>query len=204
MPKLLHIQSSPNLMSSVTRKLSSDFVAKWTETHANVSVEVLDLAAEALPHFGMDNMAAMMLPPDQQSPAMQAASALSNKLITQLENADIVVIGAPMYNFTVCTQLKAWFDHVTIAGRTFQYTAPGVAKGLLFGKKVFVIEARGGDYSDPPFSAFDFQEPLLRMMLMFIGLFDVSFIRAEGLRQKEDEAPAILRQAEGVIARMAA
>lgn len=204
MPRLLHIQSSPNLMSSVTRKLSTQFVESWAESHANIEIDTLDLAAPPLPHFGMDNMAAMMLPPEQQSPEMKAAAALSDTLITQIENADIVVIGAPMINFTVCTQLKSWFDHVTLAGRTFQYTAPGVAKGLLFGKKVFVIEARGGDYSDPPISAFDFQEPLLRMMLMFIGLFDVSFIRAEGLRQREEEAPAILQRAESIIARMAA
>jgi FMN-dependent NADH-azoreductase len=109
-----------------------------------------------------------------------------------------------MINFTICTQLKSWFDYVTIVGRTFQYSAPGIAKGLLFGKKAFVIEGRGGDYTDLPFSAFDFQEPLLRMLLMFLGLFDVSFIRAEGMRQRVDEAPDILRNAEAIVARLAA
>ena len=82
-----------------------------------------------------------------------------------------------MINFTIPTQLKAWFDFITVAGRTFSFAAPGQAKGMLFGKKVFVISARGGDYSFAPVSAFDFQEPLLRMLLMFIGLMDVSFIR---------------------------
>jgi FMN-dependent NADH-azoreductase len=93
---------------------------------------------------------------------------------------------------------------VTVAGRTFKFAAPGVAKGLLFGKKAFVIEARGGDYTDLPVNAFDFQEPLLRVLLMFLGIFDVSFIRAEGMRQRVDEMADIVRNAEAVIARLAA
>jgi FMN-dependent NADH-azoreductase len=204
MPRLLHIQSSPNLANSVTRALSDKFVETWTSNHANVEVDVLDLVASPLPHFGAASLAAAVVQPEDYTPDTRDAVALSDRLIRQLEAADIVVIGAPMINFTVCTQLKSWFDFVTIVGRTFQYSAPGVAKGLLFGKKVFVIEARGGDYTDLPFSAFDFQEPLLRMLLMFLGLFDVSFIRAEGVRQRVDEAPDIIRNAEAIVARLAA
>lgn len=204
MPRLLHIQSSPNLGNSVTRALSDKFVQTWTSSHASVDVEVLDLAADPLPHFGPEILQAGARPPEEWTAETRNAVALSDRLIKQLEAADILVIGAPMINFTICTQLKAWFDHVTIVGRTFQYSAPGVAKGLLFGKKVFVIEARGGDYTDLPFSAFDFQEPLLRMLLMFMGLFDVSFIRAEGVRQRVDEAPDIIRNAEAIVARLAA
>jgi FMN-dependent NADH-azoreductase len=110
----------------------------------------------------------------------------------------------PMINFTICSQLKTWIDHVTIAGRTFKYAAPGVSKGMLFGKKVFVITARGGDYADVPVNAFDFQEPLLRTNLGFLGLFDVSFIRAEGMRQRSEETADIIRNAETIIARLAA
>ncbi len=204
MPRLLHIQSSPNLGDSVTRTLSDKFVQTWTSNHASVEVEVLDLAAGPLPHFGPEILQAAACAPEQRTPEMRSAVALSDRLIEQLEAADILVIAAPMINFTLCTQLKAWFDHVMIVGRTFQYSAPGVAKGLLFGKKAFVIEARGGDYTDLPFSAFDFQEPLLRMLLMFMGVFDVSFVRAEGMRQRVDEAPDILRNAEAVVARLAA
>ncbi len=204
MPRLLHIQSSPNLANSVTRALSDKFVETWTSSHANVEVDVLDLVASPLPHFGAASLAAAVVQPEDYTPDTRDAVALSDRLIRQLEAADIVVIGAPMINFTVCTQLKSWFDFVTIVGRTFQYSAPGVAKGLLFGKKVFVIEARGGDYTDLPFTAFDFQEPLLRMLLMFLGLFDVSFIRAEGVRQRVDEAPDIIRNAEAIVARLAA
>lgn len=204
MPRLLHIQSSPNLANSVTRALSDKFVETWSGSHANVEVDRLDLATDPLPHFGPASLAAAVVKLEDYTPETREAVALSDRLIKQLEAADIIVIGAPMINFTICTQLKSWFDYVTIVGRTFQYSAPGVAKGLLFGKKVFVIEGRGGDYTDLPFSAFDFQEPLLRMLLMFLGLFDVSFIRAEGMRQRVDEASDIMRNAEAIVARLAA
>jgi FMN-dependent NADH-azoreductase len=204
MPRLLHIQSSPNLANSLTRTLSSKFVATWVRHHASMVVDILDLAAEPLPHFGPDILAAGAKPPTEWSAKTRAAVELSERLIKQLEAADIVVIGSPMINFTICSQLKAWFDHVTIADRTFQYSAPGAAKGLLFGKRVFVVEARGGDYSELPINSFDFQEPLLRVLLGFLGMFDVSFIRAEGARQRVDEAADIVRSAEEIIARLAA
>ena len=204
MPRLLHIQSSPNFGNSVTRVLSEKFVETWKRNHANVEIDMLDLATTPPPHFGAENLQAFAHTPEKQTPEMRAAVALSDSLIKQLEAADIVVIASPMINFTITSQLKAWFDHVTIAGRTFQYSAPGVAKGLLFGKKAFVIEARGGDYADIPVTAFDFQEPLLRTLLMFLGIFDVSFIRAEGTRQREEEAADIMRNAEATIARLAA
>ncbi len=204
MPRLLHIQSSPNFANSVTRTLSEKFVRTWTSNHANVEVDLLDLASHPVPHFGAELLEAATRAPAEQTAEMRSAVALSDKLIKQLEAADIIVIASPMINFTICTQLKSWFDYVTVAGRTFQYSAPGVAKGLLFGKKAFVIEARGGDYADVPNTAFDFQEPLLRMLLMFLGIFDVSFIRAEGVRQREEEAADIIRHAEAIISRLAA
>jgi FMN-dependent NADH-azoreductase len=204
MPRLLHIQSSPNLSNSLTRTLSEKFVKTWISRHANMEVDTLDLATDPLPHFGPAILAAGANQAPQWSAETREAVQLSDRLIKQLEAADILVIGSPMINFTICTQLKAWIDHVTIAGRTFQYSAPGVAKGLLFGKKVFVIEARGGDYSDLPINAFDFQEPLLRLLLMFLGMYDVSFIRAEGARMRVDEAADIVRNAEAIIARLAA
>ena len=203
MPRLLHVQSSPNLEKSVTRVLSDRFVSHWTRNHANVEVDTLDLAKDPLPHFGPAILEAAR-PAAEWSAATRKAVEVSDRVIRQLEVADIVVIGAPMINFTMCTQLKTWLDHVTIAGRTFKSSAPGVAKGLLFAKKVFVIEARGGDYADPPISAWDFQEPLLRTHLGFLGMFDVSFIRAEGMRLRPEEVADIIRHAEAVIDRLAA
>jgi FMN-dependent NADH-azoreductase len=204
MPRLLHIQSSPNLSNSLTRTLSEKFVQTWVSHHANMTVDALDLVADPLPHFGPDILAAGAKPPVEWPEATRDAVTLSDRLVTQLEAADVVVIGSPMINFTISSQLKAWFDYVTVAGRTYQFAAPGQSKGLLFGKKVFVIEARGGDYSELPVNAFDFQEPLLRVLLGFLGMFDVSFIRAEGARQRVDEAADIVRNAEEIIARLAA
>ena len=204
MPRLLHIQSSPNMEASVTRVLSDKFVETWTSSHANVEVDRLDLVADPLPHLGPDFLQALVCPAEERTPEMAAAIAISDRLIDQLKAADIVVIGAPMINFTICTQLKSWFDYVTVAGRTFEYAAPGQGRGLLFGQKVFVIAARGGDYSEPPMSAFDFQEPLLRLLLGFLGMYDVSFIRAEGMRQRIDQVDDITRSAEALIARLAA
>lgn len=204
MPRLLHIQSSADLDGSTTRALSDKFVQTWTASHSNVEVELLDLVTEPLPHFGPDMLKAGYTPEDTWTPATREAAEISDRLIKQLERSDIIVIGAPMYNFSIPTQLKSWFDYVSIAGRTFQFAAPGVAKGLLFGKKAFVIEARGGDYLDLPINAFDMQEPLLRLLLGFMGVFDVSFIRAQGLRQRPEEAGEILRHAESVVARLAA
>jgi FMN-dependent NADH-azoreductase len=203
MPRLLHIQSSPNLDASVSRVLSQKFVDTWVANHPSVEVDVLDLAVDAPPHFGPAIMAAGGTPPEQWSPETQEAVALSGKLVDQLEAADIVVIAAPMYNFTICSQLKGWIDHVTVAGRTFQYSAPGVVKGLLFGKKVFVVATRGGDYTDFPMNGFDHQEPLLKANLGFLGLFDVNFIRAQGMRQTPEETDAIMRNAESIIANLA-
>lgn len=143
-------------------------------------------------------------PAEERTPEMAAASAVSDRLIDQLKAADIIVIGVPMINFSIFTQLKSWFDYITVAGRTFDCAAPGQSRGVLFGKRVFVIEARGGDYSEAPVSAFDYQEPLLKMLLMFLGLYDISFIRAEGVPQRIDQADDIVRAAESVIARLAA
>lgn len=204
MPKLLQIHSSPNLGSSITRELSDRFVKTWIESHANVDVETLDLAVDEVPHFDPLIMQAAMAAGGELSPEMTERLAVSDRLIDQLEAAELLVIGAPMINFTIPSQLKAWFDNVMIAGRTFKYTAPGVSKGLLFGKKAFVVLARGGDYTDGPAAAFDFQEPLLRTLLGFIGIFDVTFIRAEGLRQRPEDAAAIIGNAHAVIARLAA
>jgi FMN-dependent NADH-azoreductase len=103
---------------------------------------------------------------------------LSDTLIAELRAADVVVIGAPMYNFSIPTSLRAWLDHVLRAGETFRYSEAG-PEGLLKGKRVIVIEARGGFYSEGPAQAIDFQEPYLRHLLGFVGLTDVAFVRAE-------------------------
>lgn len=201
MPKLLHIQSSPNLTSSVSRQLSDEFVAAFTASHPEFEVDRLDLARDPLPHWGPDAISGFMTPESERTPVQQAAVDISERLIRQVEDAKILVIGVPMYNMSIPTQLKSWVDYMTRAGRTFRFTGQGQYKGLIWGKKVFVILSRGGDYSQAPQSSFDFQEPLFRANLGLLGIVDVSFIRAEG--QRLDEAPNYIKQARETIAWLA-
>jgi len=198
MIKLLHVQSSPNLAHSVTRELSTEFVERWVASHPACAVETLDLVRTPLPHWGPEAIKGFMAKDGERTPEGQAAVDLSEKLIRQVEDAKIVVIGCPMYNMSIPTQLKSWIDHLTRAGRTFRFTGQGQYKGLIWNKKAFVILSRGGDYSQPPANAADFQEPLLRANLALIGINDVTFIRAEG--QRLQEAPAYVQAARDVIA----
>jgi FMN-dependent NADH-azoreductase len=197
MPRLLHIQSSPNLENSISRTLSTEFVEKWVAAHAGTEVELLDLARRPLPHWGPEAIGAFAANGGERSAAEQAAIDLSEKLVRQIEAADILVIGCPMYNMSMPTQLKGWIDYVSRPGRTLRFTDRTRSQGLIDGKQAFVILSRGGDYSQPPFSSSDFQEPLLRTVLGLIGITDVRFVRAEG--QRMQEAPSYIKVARETI-----
>ncbi len=198
MIKLLHVQSSPNLVNSVSRQLSDEFVERWVSSHPQTEVETLDLVRDPVPHWGPEAIKGFMTPEGQRTAEGQAAVDLSETLIRQVEAAKVLVIGCPMYNMSIPTQLKSWIDHLTRAGRTFKFTGQGQYKGMLWNKKAFVILSRGGDYSHAPASAADFQEPLLRANLGLIGIGDVTFIRAEG--QRLQEAPNYVKAARETIA----
>ncbi len=167
--KLLHIDSSVLGDYSVSRQLTASIVAELKLKTPDVEISYLDLAARPLAHW---------------TPAVADASttegALGNTLIEAFLAADIVVIGAPMYNFGISSQLKAWIDRIVVAGRTFRYTESGV-EGLAKGKQVVIASSRGGVYSEGPFAAFDHQETYLRAVMGFIGITDIAFVRAEGL-----------------------
>lgn len=137
-----------------------------------------------------------MKPAETQSEAEKAALARSNQLTEELLAADVLVLAAPMYNFTIPSTLKSWLDHVLRAGITFQYTSEG-PKGLLEGKRAYVLTARGGVYAGTPV---DQQEPYLRQALSFIGITDVSFIHAEGLNMGGDTAERGLGKARNQLA----
>jgi len=203
MPRLLHIQSSPNLDASLSRQLTQKLVDKWVSTHANVEVDTLDLTVNAPPHFGPEAMAAAGKAPAEWSDETRAAVALSGALVEQLKAADIIVIGAPMYNLTMSSQLKAWIDHVTVAGQTFEYSGPGISRGLLFGKKAIVVATRGGDYADFPMDSLDYQIPLLKANLGFLGIFDVTIVRAQGMNEFPENREHIIRAAEATIEQIA-
>ncbi|HEY9254368.1 MAG TPA: NAD(P)H-dependent oxidoreductase [Stenotrophomonas sp.] len=165
--KLLHLDSSALADNSVTRELSAAVVARWRALEPGLQVEYRDLDSEPLPHLTGQTLA-------KADPAEAEAS---ERTLQQFLEADVVVIGAPMYNFSIPSTLKAWIDRVAVAGRTFRYTENG-PEGLAGGKRVIVASGRGGLHTGAPT---DFQEPYLRQVFGFLGVKEIEFVRAEGV-----------------------
>ncbi|WP_445504072.1 FMN-dependent NADH-azoreductase [Microvirga sp. G4-2] len=179
MSTVLVLNSSASGAASVSRQLVEQAVADLRAQDSNLRVVTRDLGTDPIPHLTLESAAALR-GADPVNLEQAAAQALSNELISELKAADVIVIGAPMYNFGIPSTLKAWFDYVLRAGLTFRYTEAG-PEGLVTGKRAIVVESRGGLYSEGPAQAMDSQEPHLRTMLGFIGITDVSFVRAERL-----------------------
>jgi FMN-dependent NADH-azoreductase len=180
--KLLHIDSSPLGGNSVSRQLTERMVAQWRAAHPGTTVEHLDLAKHAPNHLDMDSLGFRAGPTAQGlSDVQRRENQVSEQLVSQFLAADVVVIGAPMYNFSIPSQLKAWIDRVAQAGRTFTYTEKG-PQGLAGGKTVIVASSRGGVYStNPALAGLDHQESYLKTVFGFFGISDVQFVRAEGV-----------------------
>jgi FMN-dependent NADH-azoreductase len=174
---ILQINSSARSNGSESTRLADGIVAKLQAAHPAHQLTRRDLASEPHPAIDEATLGALFTPADQRSATQSARVALDDALIAQLQAADVVVIGAPMYNFGMTVQLKSWFDAVARAGVTFRYTATG-PEGLLTGKKVYVTLARGGMHRD---GASDTQVPHLKMLLGFLGMTDVTFVYSEGL-----------------------
>jgi len=186
--KLLHIDSSPLAGNSVSRQLTERTVAQWRATHPHTKVEYLDLAKDAPSHLNIDSLGFRAGPnAGGLSDVQRRENEISEKLVTQFLAADVIVVGAPMYNFSVPTQLKAWIDRIAQAGRTFTYSEQG-PKGLAGGKTVIIASTRGGVYSGAG-AAMDHQESYLKTVFGFLGITDVRFVRAEGVAMG-DEAKA--------------
>ena len=165
--KLLHIDSSALGTNSASRELSAAIVARWQADAPGLSIQYRDLDSNPLPH--LDGSALAKTDPAQAEE--------SERVLQQFLDADVVVIGAPMYNFAIPSTLKAWIDRIAVAGRTFRYTENG-PEGLANGKRVVIASARGGLHADAPS---DFQEPYLKFIFGFMGVRDLDFVRAEGL-----------------------
>jgi len=175
--RLLRIDSSART-ASVTRQLTARSAEEWKKNHPDGEVIYRDLLATKLPPI-TDDWSAAHLEASKLSPAQRSYLSTSDELIEELRASDTIVIGAPMYNFSIPPSLKAWIDQVVRIGKTFSY-GPNGRRGLLEMKKVIVVTARGGAYQKGTATeAFDFQELYLRHMLGFIGLTDVTFIHAE-------------------------
>ncbi|MDW5444309.1 FMN-dependent NADH-azoreductase [Polaromonas sp. SM01] len=181
MSKLLHIDSSILGGNSVSRQLTAQIVASWRAAHPATEVSYLDLAVDTPSHLSAESLGFRVPAGAELSDAQKRENAVSEALVSQFLAADVVVIGAPMYNFTIPTQLKAWIDRVAQAGRTFKYTETGPV-GLATGKTVIVASTRGGAYSTSDAgNATEHQESFLKIVFGFFGITDVRFVRAEGL-----------------------
>lgn len=177
MATILQINSSIFSDQGASSLLADRFVALWREREPGTEVIRRDLAADPLPHFDAGVIQALTTAPEQRTPAQQAQVALADSLIAELQRADLLVIGAPMYNFTIPSQLKAWFDRIARAGTTFRYT-PNGAQGLLTGKRAVLFTSHGGVHVG---QATDFVTPYVRQFLGFLGIADVTSVAAEGL-----------------------
>ena len=197
MNNLLVINSSAAREGSVSRELVEFAVDRLLENAPLAQVVRRDLGANPVPHLDVATLNGVRGTP--ATDVERDARARSDQLIDELRAADTVVIGAPMYNFGVTTSLRAWFDHVLRAGETFSYSSEG-PRGLLGGKRVIVIESRGGLYSEGPAAAVDFQEPYLRHLLGFIGIRDVTFVHAEKIGYGPEARTAALDGARRNIA----
>jgi len=176
MTNLLAIDSSITGASSVSRTLVDHFVSEYAQHNPDAAIVRRDVGAEPIPHLLPETMAGVRA--TAESDLEKTTRDLSDELIGELRQADTIVLGVPMYNFSVPTGLRTWYDHIARPGETFSYSEAG-PKGLLEGKRVIVIESRGGLYSEGPAQPMDHQEPYLRTLFGFIGLTDVTFIHAE-------------------------
>lgn len=201
MTTLLQINASINNGNGQSSQLAKQFVAAFRENHPDARVIVRDVAAsEPVPHLNAERFGAFIAKPEDRSAAQHAVVAYSDALIEEVKQADTIVIGLPMYNFGVPSQLKAYFDHIARAGVTFAYSEKGPV-GKLTGKKVVVFAARGGLYSGTPL---DTQTAYVRDFLAFLGMKDVEFVYAEGLAVSPQSRETGLANAASHIARLAA
>jgi len=195
--KLLHIDSSILAANSVSRRLTRQIVAQWRAGHPGTVVDYLDLALNSPSHLSADSLG-FRLPASGAalSEVQQRENAVSEALVSQFLAADVIVVGAPLYNFSIPSQLKAWIDRVAQAGRTFTYTDKG-PKGLASGKTVIVASTRGGVYSTSEGGrAMEHQESYLQTVFGFFGITDLRFVRAEGVAMGEAPKARALAAAE--------
>lgn len=199
-PRLLQINTSLFAEAGNSSRLAENFVATWQARHADGTVTVRDLAKSPVPHLDAERITAFGTPAAQRSERQAAIVAESDVLIDELKSADVVVLGLPMYNFGVPSQLKAYIDHLARAGVTFRYTATG-PEGLVGDRKVYVLAARGGYYQGTPL---DTQTGFIKTFLNFIGIRDIEFVYAEGLNINEEAKTKALAAARTEIDRLAA
>lgn len=184
---ILHIDSSILGTNSITRHLSALTVERLAAFHPGARVEHRDLGEAPVEHLTGTEFA--------------ARGSAADPVLAQFKAADIVVIGSPMYNWTISSQLKAWIDRIAVAGETFAYSPQG-PKGLAGGKRIIVLTGRGSSMLDARYDGYDHQEPYLRTLFRFLGIEDVTFVHAQGVALTPDARPTAFAQAEAEIERL--
>lgn len=196
MATLLKIQTSLFQGDGQSSQLAEQFARNWQARNPDGRVVARDLAAEPVPHLDAQRFQAFITPPEERTAEQREMMKLSDTLVEEIATADVLVLGAPMYNFSIPSTLRAYFDHIARAGVTFRYTPEG-PQGLLKNKKAYVFVTRGGFYGGEDHS----QSVLLRQFLGFLGITDVAFVHAEGMSM-EDAREKSLTEAREKIAQL--
>jgi FMN-dependent NADH-azoreductase len=197
MSRTLLVTSSPRGADSLSTRFATE-IAEGIEARMGGPLTVRDVAANPPPHIAPAYIQGRVLSPEDRTPEQAEAVRVAQELVDELKAADVIVLGSGMINFGLPSQLKAWFDHVTWPGVTFGYGDTG-PKGLLTGKKVYLVTAAGGVFSEGAWAPFDFQTNYLLHLLGFIGLTDVEVVRVEGTVFGPDAVTAALANTETAI-----
>ncbi len=200
MTKLLSLQTSLFGKQATSNNLAERFIAQLQNNEAGLVVTRRDLNEKNIPHLTAESFAGFGLPESERNANQKSSVRLSDQLISELQQSDIIVLGLPLYNFGVPSTLKSWIDHIARAGVTFRYSGNG-PEGLVTGKKLYVIATRGGQYAGTPA---DTQTVFIRTFFNFIGINDIEFIYAEGLALNNTVREQSLAQAQARLIRKAA
>lgn len=198
MTNILLVTSSPRGIEGLSTRFATE-IAEGLKVRLGGTVLTRDLAANALPHIGQAYIQGRAATPEARTPEQVKAVGLAQELVDEVKAADVIVLGSGMINFGLSSQLKAWFDHITWPRVTFGYNEAGRPEGLLTGKKVYLVIATGGVFSEGDWAQFDFQTNYLRHLLGFIGLTDVEIVRVEGTVFGPEAAKAAIAATEAQV-----
>lgn len=198
MKRILHLISSPRGDESFSIKLAHAVISKIQNEFQGSTVKTVNLIESNVPHLGKAHLQSFFTPEEQLTPEDQNAIGYSDQAITELMEADIIVVGAPLYNFSIHSSLKAWIDHIARAGKTFSYFEEG-PKGLVNNKKVYIAMSSGGVYSDGMYKPYDFVSSYLNAVLGFLGMTDLSIFRVEGINVNGIKEDALEKAVDSIV-----
>lgn len=198
MSSILLITSSPRAEASHSTRIATELAKSLAAAKPGSEINPRDLAAHPLPHIDAVFTSGITTPKEQRTPEQARAVAVSDGVVDEVLAADSIVIAAGFINFSIPSTLKSWLDHLTRAGRTFRYNAHG-PEGLVTGRKVYLVVAYGGVYSEGSATQFDHAVPYLKTILSFMGMTDVEVIRVEGLAMGADVEQVALSRARELV-----